>query len=73
MGFPLFTQPVVVKRRPRRQPSRMASAAQFTVKRRFDIVLGQRQTLFSVYRNSDGKLDHEFVLRGWIFESASRL
>lgn len=70
MGFPLFKQPVVVKRHRRPPPSRMASAALFTVKRKFVLVQGQRQTIFSAYRNSDGKLDHEFVLLGWIFESA---
>jgi len=69
MGSPLFTQPVVVKRRRAVKSSRMAGAALFTVKRKFVIVQGQRHTIFSAFRNSDGKLDHEFVLRGWIFES----
>lgn len=69
MGSPLFTHPVLVKRRRRPAASRMAGAAQFSVRRQFVEELGQRYTYFSAYRISDGKLDHEFVMRGWIFES----
>lgn len=67
MGFPLFSQASVAKRRRRSEPTRLAGAAAYHLQRKFVEAGGQRQTVVSAYRVSDGKLDHEFVLLGWVF------
>lgn len=62
-----YQQASVVKKHRKRPDSRLAAAAAFTVQRSFVEVGGRRQTICRVLRNSDGKLDHVFVLHGWVF------